>query len=72
MSIALGLIGVTEIGAPSSFSSMRSASVKPFTACLVAEYMPCSGSAMSEATLPTLTIAPPPFALRYLAAISEP
>ena len=35
-----GLTSVTEIGASSRRSSMRRASVKPFTACFEAAYMP--------------------------------
>ena len=37
VSIAAGLTRVTETGASSSSSSMRRASVNPFTACLLAE-----------------------------------
>jgi hypothetical protein len=60
VSIAAGLISVTEIGAPSFSSSMRSESVKAFTACLEAAYMPCSGTARSDSSLPRLMMAPPP------------
>ena len=72
VSIAPGLISVTETGAPSASTSMRSASVKPFTACLEAEYMPCSGTARSETTLPMLISAPPLRAQVLAAPRSEP
>ena len=54
-----GLINVTEIGKRSCSSSMRKASVKPFTACLLAQYIPCKGTALSDKMLPMLIRAPP-------------
>ena len=61
----------TAIGAFSTSSSWRRASVNPLTACLLAQYMPWIGRAMSDATLPTVMMAPPR-RLRELAATVEP
>ena len=55
--MAVGLISVTEMGAPSLANSTRSASVKALTACFDAEYADWSGMARSEATLPMLMMA---------------
>src|ERR687889_832118 len=57
-----GLMSVTETGAPAASSSIRSASVKPLTACFEALYMPWIGMARSDTVLPTLMSAPPPAA----------
>lgn len=64
-------MSVTETGTWSTSSSARRASVNPLTACLLAEYMPWSGMARSDATLPRLTIAPPR-CRRCRAATSDP
>ena len=50
----LGLTSVTDTGTPSVSSSIRRASVKPFTANLLAQYMPWTGIARSDRTEPTL------------------
>ena len=71
MSIADGLISVTETGAPSRSSSMRSPSVKAVTACFEAEYWVWRIMARSDSTLPVLMIAPPRL-LSVRAAMSEP
>ena len=71
MSTAVGWIKVTDTGALSASSSIRSASVKAFTACLEAEYMPCSGIVASETSLPTL-ISVPPLDFRCGSSATEP
>ncbi len=71
VSTAVGWLRVIETGALSTSSiSTRRASVNPLTACLEAEYIPCSGTTASETSLPTLISAPP--CLRWGRAASEP
>lgn len=72
MSVAVGCTRTIETGLPATCSSStRSASVKPFTACLEAEYIPCNGMTASDTSLPTLT-STPPLARRNGNAASEP
>ena len=69
--MAAGLISVAATPAPSVCSSMRRASVKPLIACLLAQYIPWSGQATFDATLPRL-INTPRDAFRCGSAASEP
>ncbi len=71
VSIWPGLIRVSDTGAFSSSSSMRRDSVKPLMECLDAQYIPCSGTARSDTSLPRLINAPP-CAFKCGSAASEP
>ena len=59
-----GWIVVTDTGAPSISSSMRSVSVKPRTANFAALYADCDGTLMRPKTLERFTTWPSPEAFR--------